>query len=340
MQEATSVAEIMGISAAPGERSFGYADVANLASGARLRIAIHVLAGASPGPTLLVGSTSRGDEIATILTVRELLSRVSPAELKGTLVAVPLMNPPAFETQTDFTELDGWRLDEAFPVAKTGPKAFARGWATEQIAGCLAQLVNQADCVIDLHAGAMYCMSNAVRVIAVGDEAYQARVAELSKAYGLQALYLARSEEGSLADYAALSSIPVVTPEFGGVGPFVEQLMQSGLNGVLNVMRHLGMLSDRPDIPQQQWLFRENKLIRSKTGGMFFPEVGYEQLNETVPGGTVLGRILSPLTLEEQEVLTAPYEETYLLMLHTIYSRVHPGECIYIVGNKSGAERI
>lgn len=332
--------EIEGINVTPGERSFGYAEVANLASGAKLRIAIHVIAGRLPGPTLLVASTSHGDEIATILTIKELLSRVAPTDLKGTLVAIPLMNPLAFETQTDFTTLDGWRLDEAFPVTKTGPKAFARGWATEQIAARLAQVIEQADCVIDLHSGATNQISSGVRVIITGDESYQARVMELSKIFGLAALYQVPVEEGSLAEYASLNAIPVVTAESGGTSPFDEHESHTGLHGVLNIMKHLGILTGSPTTAEDQWLFRENKRIRTKTGGMFCPEIGHEKLNQTVPRGTVLGRVYNPLSLREQEVLEAPYSETCILTLHSVFSRVHPGESVYIVGNKKTAERV
>src|SRR5262249_30755751 len=94
------IAEIMGIDAPPGERAFGYLDITALATGKRLEVPMHVLAGARPGPTLLVASTAHGDEIFPMLTIRELLSRVDPKSLRGTLVAVPLLNPPAFETQT------------------------------------------------------------------------------------------------------------------------------------------------------------------------------------------------------------------------------------------------
>src|SRR5438094_6869744 len=134
MRSGSIMPEIMGVMAAPGERSFGYLDVTALATGNRLRVALHHVAGARPGPTLLLASTAHGDEIATILTIREVLRQVDPTELGGILLAVPVMNPPAFETQTAFTRLDDWSLDEAFPVASAGMLAWARGWATQQLA--------------------------------------------------------------------------------------------------------------------------------------------------------------------------------------------------------------
>src|ERR1051326_5891332 len=131
MRSDSPMPDTMGVTAQPGQRAFGYLDVTALATGNRLRVPMHVVAGSRPGPKLIVASAAHGDEIATILTVREVLREVEPAQLSGILLAVPLMNPPAFETQTPFTRLDDWSLDEAFPVARAGMLAWARGWATQ-----------------------------------------------------------------------------------------------------------------------------------------------------------------------------------------------------------------
>lgn len=65
-----------------------------------------------------------------LLTIRAVHAQSDAAQLSGgTLLAVPAMNPPACETQTSFTKLDDWSIDEAFPVASAGILAWARGWA-------------------------------------------------------------------------------------------------------------------------------------------------------------------------------------------------------------------
>lgn len=334
------MAEIMGISARSGERGFGYLDVTALASGNRLRVALHVVAGVRPGPTLLVASTAHGDEIATMLTVKALLRQVDPTALGGTLLVVPVMNPPAFETQTPFTKLDDWSLDEAFPVASAGMLGWARGWATQQLASALAQLVNQVDYVVDLHSGAHNLVSNCVNVMTGNVDGHAAKILELSRAFGLESLYETSAAETTLVDFAARSNIPVITPEFGGGTPLDAQVMADGLRGVFNVMRHVGMLGGSPELPARQRLFRQHRSMRVKHGGMFYPLVDSRALGATVAGGTHLGSVVHPLRLAEVEQITAPYEQSHLLMLRGLYSTVQPGDAAYLVGDAASAETL
>ena len=329
--------DILGVEVRAGARTFGYVNVTTLATGNKLRVPLHVVAGAEAGPTLFVGSTSHGDEIATIVTVRELLASVSPETLRGTLIAVPVMNLQAFESQTPFMTLDSWWIDEAFPVVKTGQVAWARGWASQQLASTLATIIDRADYVIDLHSGTHNTAYKCVPVNTVGDPEYAARVSKLSAVFGMDALYPSPAPESSLASYCATAGRPVVTAELGGSHPFDQQVMQQGVRGILNVMKHLSMLPGSPEPPNGQLLFKEHRVVRTKHGGMFYPEVELDALGSTVPAGQVLGRVVHPLTLQELEVVEAPYERTRLLMLRGLFSTVHPGDVAYIVGNEGSA---
>lgn len=331
-QEQSVMFEMQGIQVRPGERAAGKLDVTALATGLRLEVPVHVVAGAQPGPTLLVMSTAEGEAIATILTVRDLLAGVAPGDLSGTLLVVPVMNLPAFETQSEFTQLDGWSLDEAFPSATGGMVAWARGWATQQIASTLAQLVDAADYAIDLRAGTHHLASRCVRIHPGKDVEYTERVRELSRVYGLGALYEQPVPESSLADYAALANVPLVTAEFGGGHPFDAETMADGLRGILNVMRHLGMLQGGPELPTEQKLYAEHRLIRTRHGGMFYPGGGTP--GGVVGGGTVLGTVVHAQTLKEIERIVAPYPRTRLLKVRSLFSAIHPGDVAFLVANE------
>lgn len=327
--------EIAGISASPGERTFGYVDVTALATGCRLRIPVHIVNGTEPGPVLLVTSTAHGEEIATILTVRDLVAQVSPAGLKGTLVAVPVMNLPAFETQSAFTRLDDWSLDEAFPATTTPMVAWARGWATQQLASALARLMDAADYAIDLRSGNHHLAACSVSVNATDDAVYSAKVLELGQVFGLDSLYAEPAADSTLALYASLAGVPLVTAELGGGHPYDQNVMARGLTGIFNVMKLVGMVSGKPITTSSQVRVDEHRLIRTKHGGMFYPEVGADLLGTSVVGGTVLGRVVHSQTLREIETITAPYERTRLLSVRALFSAVHPGEIAYLVGDQS-----
>ncbi len=63
-------------------------------------------------------------------------------------------------------------------------------------------------------------------------------------------------------------------------------------------------------------------------------------LNKVVPKGTVLARIRNPLTLEIIEEITAPCEQSLLLMQRSLLSKVHPGDYAYIIAELATAEKI
>ena len=73
---------------------------------------------------------------------------------------------------------------------------------------------------------------------------------------------------------------------------------------------------------------------------MFYPMCGPEMLNQSVPKGTVIAKIVNPLTMEVVEEMLAPCDETVFLMIRGTMTKVHPGDYAYIMANKANAEHI
>jgi predicted deacylase len=66
--------------------------------------------------------------------------------LKGTLVAVPVGNPPAFEWNNRNTPIDGLNMNRVYP-------GDACGRVTDQMASVVAELVLGFDVHVDCHGG-------------------------------------------------------------------------------------------------------------------------------------------------------------------------------------------
>lgn len=326
--------EIMGVRADAGARAFGHLDVTTLATGEKLRIGLHLVAGTKPGPTLLLASAAHGDELASILMVDEVLKGLDPNALSGVVAAVPVMNPLAFETQTAFTYQDAWDLEESFPAATSGTAFLARGWVTQQMAGALADVVNTANAVIAVHSGVHGTAENYVRASITDDAAYDAQVLALARSLGLQAVVQLAPATNSLLDYAAHARVPALEVHVGGGLPLDPSVTANALSGVTNVMKQMKMLQGDERRAQEQFLLSDVSMIRTKSGGMFYTEIAPEALNSTVSKGTILGRVVHSQTLKEIEIITAPFEETYLLMLRGAYGKVHPGELAFIVADR------
>src|SRR5690348_9835582 len=88
--------------------SFEWIPVTTLASGAELRLPLHTLAGAHPGPTLGLSALVHGNEpVPAIGIIRTVLERLDPRELRGKVLAAPVLNPLGYAAMSRHTPEDG-----------------------------------------------------------------------------------------------------------------------------------------------------------------------------------------------------------------------------------------
>lgn len=323
----------------PG-RSHRWAPVTTRASGETLSLAIHTLQGAQPGPTLGLFSTSHGDEAFTVQVIKAVLDRVDPAKLRGTIRALPVGNPVAFESFTRSTgqgmNTDKTNLNRVFPGS-------SGGWLTEQIANVIShEFIPGLDALIDFHCGNSETAINYI-LLERDDSEIGRRSTHLSQLCGSDLLYTAPTPEqtGTLTQYAKSLGIPAVIAQWGGSVVNPAAYVDRCFRGIRNVLIDLGMLDGKIELPAQQTMLSGARtLLSPKHGGLFVPELGFDRLCDTVPAGTVLGRVYSPHTFELLEELTAPYDQTVVIMLRGALSRVNPGDYAYILCNGATAEPI
>lgn len=293
--------------------------VTTLASGYRLALPIHRVTGAAPGPTLGLIALIHGDEPLPNVILQRVLHELDPAQLKGTVLIMPVANPLAYEALTRNTPLDMTNLNRIFPGSPGG-------WLTEQIAHVITtEFVPQLDYLIDMHSGGTF---------PTVDYVYLSKLEpELSFAFGFELLYDGPGYEGTLSSVTESQNIPTVVTEIGG-GSLVDAIyLERGIRGTMNIMKHVGMLEGEPELPAQQTVVKEMAVIRPRTGGVLYPGVTLDQLGQIVPGGTILGRVVSPYTFEELEVITAPFETNFMILLRGAITRVNPGDYAYMVAN-------
>lgn len=184
----------------PG-RTLRWIDVTTLATGLPLRIALHEIQGARPGPAVGITAAIHGDELTPVEAVRRLLSSLDPREMSGRLLIVPVVNPLAFQAQTRHTPQDMQNLNRVFP-------GDASGWLTEQLASVFArEFLPGLDGLLDLHAGG---------ALPTVDYAYINNDEGLSRSLGTNVLYVGPSYHGTLTDMAMQRGIRCVVSELGG----------------------------------------------------------------------------------------------------------------------------
>lgn len=329
---------IAGFEVKPKERIYREIPVTTLASGAEISIPLHILNGSKEGPVLFLNAVSHGDATTGFECIRRTLERIDLNRLSGTVVAVPCANPIAFEWGMRNTPIDKNNMNRSFPG---NPK----GWFTEQCAAAVASICKDADCLIDWHGGGYGRASNYVLIKRIESELGE-KVRELAFAYGLTYVYDGApagpeaAYVGTLTDYMVSIGKPAIVAEVGTGMNLPMDIVESSVNGNFNIMKKLGMYPGELKLPHDQYMCVERPLTRPKHGGMFYPMCGPEMLNKSVPKGTVIAKIVNPLTMEVIEEMKAPCDETVFLSLRGTMTKVHPGDYAYIMANKRNAKHI
>jgi len=219
------------ITVAPGSRASIDLPVADLYTGTSLAMPVKVVCGKRAGPTLFVSAAVHGDELNGVEVVRRLLKRKALQSIRGTLIAVPVVNVHGFLNQSRYLP-DRRDLNRSFPGS-------AKGSIASRLANTfLTEIVEKADAGIDLHTGAIN-RSNLPQIRANIDDP---GTLEMAKAFGTPVVINSTIRDGSLRSCAAERGFPMLIYEAGEALRFDDLSIRAGLRGVLQVMRHIGML--------------------------------------------------------------------------------------------------
>ncbi len=311
-----------------------------MASGVEMVLPVHILNGARPGPKLMLTALSHGDATTGFEVIRRFIESLDLEKLSGAIIAMPCQNPVAFEWDSRNTPIDQSNMNRTYPGNE-------RGWFSDQMAYAVAQFCEDADMLIDWHGGGYGDLINYVLINRAEGELGE-KIRKMGFAYGLEYLYNgkpagpAAAYAGTLTDYMIHLGKPAIVAEVGtGLNlPPELDIIPNSVRGVYNVMKLNGMYPGEIEVPDTQYMINERPLTRPKKGGMFYPEVGPEYINKSVPKGTLLATIRNPLTLEVVEQMFAPCDETVFLDMRVTMTKVHPGDYAYILGNKKNATRV
>lgn len=330
---------LAGRTVVPGRHEVVGIPVTTGLNGADLRLWVHALRGWSAGPTVALICTMHGDEWFSIAPLRDLVARIDPRRMSGTLLVVPVANPPALGMQQRNTpdDADSPDLNRAFPGTHT--------WRTDQLARTLTEhVLNIADVLLDFHMGPW---GSTFRDVLIGDDypdaAVVARSEELALAFGspiIRRAGVVRNFPGprsSIGYAGGVLGIPALGVEVGGAGfgPVLESAWrQSTVDGVTAVLAALGMVDDVPaPRPARQLIYRTSHRVNPTRGGLLRSRFGGAALATEVTAGTLLGEVISPYTFEVIEELIAPADG---MLFYTARDHpVHPGDWAFGIAQTS-----
>ncbi|MGY6555382.1 MAG: succinylglutamate desuccinylase/aspartoacylase family protein [Wenzhouxiangella sp.] len=285
---------IGGVAVQPGERRRLELEVGRFYTYRPTTMPIQVICGQRAGPVMFVSSTIHGDELNGVEIIRRLLRVPQLEKLRGTLIAVPIVNLYGFINTSRYLP-DRRDLNRSFPGSNSGSMA-------ARIADLfMREIVMRCTHGIDLHTGAIH-RSNLPQIRANLDHA---ETLELARAFGTPVILNSAVRDGSLRASAASVDVPILLYEAGEALRLDELCIRGGVEGILRVMRALGMLGKtRRKPPPDPIVARSSAWVRAPQSGVFRTYVGLG--DRVMRDQTVLGAVSDPFGEREREI-RAPF---------------------------------
>ena len=266
----------------PGEQRKIELPVAKLYTDANVSLPVHIIRAKKPGPTIFISAAVHGDELNGIEIIRRLISQKNFKLIRGTLIAVPMVNVYGVVNQSRYMP-DRRDLNRCFPGS-------AKGSLAGRVAHIfLNEIVKHCDYGIDLHTGAIH-RSNFPQIRAdLSDE----ETKELALVFGVPVVLNSNIIDGSLREAAVKHKTKVLLYEAGEALRFDDFSILAGMRGITNVLKHLGMLrksSTRKKVVAP-FVANSSQWLRANASGIVNHLV---KLGDRVKKGDILAEIGSP----------------------------------------------
>ncbi len=309
---------IHGETVKPGEDKWIKIPIDRLPTGTLIEIPIYVYNAKKPGPTLLVQGGLHGDEINGVEIIRRMLFEGCYKINNGAVIVLPLLNVFGF---IHFSRQvpDGKDVNRSFPGVNKGSLAARIAYEVTY------NVLPQVDFGIDLHTGGAQ-RNNHPQIRYTEEMPESKKLAEVFNAPFYFATSLINS---SFRKTAFDMKIPIIVFEGGESMRFDEYAIREGIQGILNVMKYVGMI-DKIDpmlIEREASTFlTDRKWLRAPTAGMFVPQV----LNgSSVKKGAVLGIVTDTFATYCKE-MKAPYDGFVFCINNQAV--VNQGDALFHVG--------
>jgi predicted deacylase len=315
--------EIGGTAVPPGGRATLELSVGGLYTHTPLGMPVQVLHGRRDGPVVFVCAAVHGDEINGVEVIRRLLRLGALARLKGTLVAIPIVNVFGFHNRSRYLP-DRRDLNRSLPGSKRGSIAARLGHLF------FDEIVRHCDLGVDIHTAAIH-RDNLPQIRA---DLRDPILRPLAESFGAPVVLHSDLLQGTLRRAAVELGIPVLVYEAGEALRFDEIAIRVGVSGVLNLLRRLGMLPPTKKPIHPPAVLRSSVWVRAEQSGILRTLC---PLGCPVAKGAILGLISDPLG-ERETPITAP--EDGVLIGRTNLPLVYAGEALFHLGRTPNADEI
>lgn len=317
--------EIAGVSIKPGSRQSIDIPLPSFYTHSSVNMPVHVVHGRQSGPVMLVSAAVHGDEINGVEIIRRLLSHKFIDRIKGTLIAIPVVNVYGFVSKSRYLP-DRRDLNRSFPGSENGSMAARLAHVL------MTQIIPHCSHIIDLHTGAVN-RENLPQIRANLRDEPDLEV--LAQAFGVPVILNAKLLEGTFRQAAHTNGISVLLYEAGEALRFDEVAIRAGVKGVLQVMRELGMRPKSKRQPKSEALVANTtRWVRAAQSGILRSLVA---TGAKVEIGDLLAYINNPLG-ENAEELVSPVAG--IIIGKTNLPLVFAGEALFNIASYEAVDRV
>lgn len=283
--------EIGGVTIPPGVTKTVYLPIAMIPHHSAFDLTLRIIHGRHSGKRLFISAGIHGDELNGIEVIRRVLKSPLLKHVRGTLIAIPVVNVFGMLTQSRYLP-DRRDLNRSFPGSEKGSTA-------SQLANIfLKEIVERCTHGIDLHTGS----NNRSNLPQVRCDFESKEALNLALAFGAPVVLKSELREGSLREASEKIGIPTLTFEGGEALRFNEFAIREAVQGIFRVMARLGM------IPLEKCAsIRKSPVVSEWSHWLRAPSTGFfhstSLLGKKVFKGEVVGKIVDSLGLISTEVL-------------------------------------
>ncbi|NNE93379.1 MAG: succinylglutamate desuccinylase/aspartoacylase family protein [Verrucomicrobiales bacterium] len=317
--------KIGGVEFKPGKKGVVDLPIGSLIDYQPVTMTVHVRRGRKDGPCLLVTAGLHGDEINGVEIIRRLLKSRLLSSLSGDLIAIPVVNMPAFLARSRYLP-DRRDLNRLFPGSAKGSLGgrLAYAFCSEVMPLCTH--------AIDMHTGAVGRPNLPQIRVSPGDEIGF----EMAKAFKPPVVIEAGLRDQSLRASYYRNAKPSILYEAGEARRLDSSAVRYGFRGIISVMRFLEMLptEKKPSIQKSKTVFSPStSWIRASSGGIFTP---LARLGKAVPSGGILGIVADPFGRHETKIKSAA---DGVVIGISREATVDEGDALFHVAASADAER-
>lgn len=311
---------LLGQAIAPGE-SYRLPLPVGDTVGGETSTPVLVVAGARTDRVVCLTGGVHGDELNGVEVVRRSLARAKPAELRGTLVGVPIVNLAAFRRGSRYLP-DRRDLNRFFP-------GNAHGSSASRLARALFEVLRHCDALVDVHSGSFH----RTNLPQVRGDLRRPEVLRLARAFGSDLAVHNEGRPGTLRRAATDAGIPAIAYEAGEPMRFQEDAILLGVVGVDLLLASLELRDAPAAARRAPAIYYRSRWVRSDDGGILSARV---QLGDEVRADQVLGTVFDPISNQRSKI-RAPVAGRVIGV--AIDQLVMPGYAAFHLATPGGAER-